>query len=96
VPDPAVPVEAEVATFGELVADGLIRAWGLSNHWMWQVERAQGVAASSGVPGCAALQYHHSYLRARVDQASLRSPDELMDAVDLTLTPKQRKLDDAG
>lgn len=75
IPDAAVPIEDEVATFGELVADGLIGAWGLSNHWMWQVERARGVAASSGVPGFAALQYHHSYLRARVDQASMRSPD---------------------
>ena len=75
IPDPAVPIEDEVATFGELVADGLIGAWGLSNHWMWQVERAQSVAAREGVPGCAALQYHHSYLRARVDQASMRSPD---------------------
>jgi aryl-alcohol dehydrogenase-like predicted oxidoreductase len=75
IPDSAVPIEDEVATFGELVADGLIGAWGLSNHWMWQVERARGAAAASGVPGFAALQYHHSYLRARVDQASMRSPD---------------------
>jgi aryl-alcohol dehydrogenase-like predicted oxidoreductase len=75
IPDPAVSTEDEVATFGELLADGLIGAWGLSNHWMWQVERAQNVAARTGVPGCAALQYHHSYLRARVDQASMRSPD---------------------
>ncbi len=75
IPDPAVPVEDEVATFGELVAEGLVRDWGLSNHWMWQVERARGVAAGTGVPGFAALQYHHSYLRARVDRASMRSPD---------------------
>ena len=64
-----------MTTFTELVADGLIGAWGLSNHWMWQVERARGVAELRGVPGFAALQYHHSYLRARVDQASMRSPD---------------------
>ena len=75
IPDPAVPLEAEVATFGELVADGQIRAWGLSNHWVWQVERAQGIAARTGVPRCRALQYHHSYLRMRVDRPSLRSPD---------------------
>jgi aryl-alcohol dehydrogenase-like predicted oxidoreductase len=75
IPDPAVPIEDEVATFGELLADGLIGAWGLSNHWMWQVEQARGAAAAGGVPGFAALQYHHSYLRARVDQPSMRSPD---------------------
>jgi aryl-alcohol dehydrogenase-like predicted oxidoreductase len=75
IPDPAVTIEDEVATFGELVADGLIGAWGLSNHWMWQVERAHNVSARTGVPRCSALQYHHSYVRARVDQASMRSPD---------------------
>jgi len=72
IPDPATPVEQVVATFGELTEQGLVRAWGLSNHWVWQLERAR----AAGLPGGpAALQYHHSYFRARVDRPSMRSRD---------------------
>jgi aryl-alcohol dehydrogenase-like predicted oxidoreductase len=77
VPDQAgVPLDEQVAAFGELVADGVVGLLGLSNHWAWQVERARGIAAAAGSPSADVLQYHHTYLRMRTDIPDLRfSPD---------------------
>ncbi len=77
VPDQAgVPLEEQVAAFGELVADGTVGLLGLSNHWAWQVERARGLAAAAGRARADVLQYHHTYLRMRTDIPDLRfTPD---------------------
>ena len=71
-----VPLEEQVAAFGELVTDGTVGLLGLSNHWAWQVERARGLAAAAGSARADVLQYHHTYLRMRTDIPDLRfSPD---------------------
>ncbi|MEV4261238.1 aldo/keto reductase [Kribbella sp. NPDC049584] len=75
VPDPAVPLEEQVETFGGLAADGTVGLLGLSNYWSWQIERARTLAAAAGLPGCEVLQHHHTYFRARTDQGGLRSRD---------------------
>jgi aryl-alcohol dehydrogenase-like predicted oxidoreductase len=75
VPDPAVPLEEQVETFGALAADGTVGLLGLSNYWSWQIERARTLAATAGLPGCEVLQHHHTYFRARTDQGGLRSRD---------------------
>ncbi|ADB31359.1 aldo/keto reductase [Kribbella flavida DSM 17836] len=75
IPDPAVPLAAQVEAFGTLAAEGTVGLVGLSNHWAWQVERARSLAAQAGLPACEVLQYHHTYFRARTDQAGLRSRD---------------------
>ncbi|WP_432948107.1 aldo/keto reductase [Kribbella sp. CA-253562] len=75
VPDPAVPLEDQVEAFGTLAAEGTVGLVGLSNHWAWQIERARTIAARLGLPGCEVLQHHHTYFRARTDQAGLRSRD---------------------
>jgi aryl-alcohol dehydrogenase-like predicted oxidoreductase len=73
VPDPTgVPLDEQVAAFGELVADGTVGLLGLSNHWAWQVERARGLAATAGSTRADVLQYHHTYLRMRTDIPDLR------------------------
>jgi aryl-alcohol dehydrogenase-like predicted oxidoreductase len=77
VPDQTgVPLEEQVAAFGELVADGTVGLLGLSNHWAWQVDRARGLAAAAGTASADVLQYHHTYLRMRTDIPDRRfSPD---------------------
>jgi aryl-alcohol dehydrogenase-like predicted oxidoreductase len=84
IPDDSVPLEEQVAAFGELVADGTVGLLGLSNHWAWQLERARTLAAAAGParPDAAGpaqvdvLQYHHTYLRMRTDIPDRRfSPD---------------------
>jgi aryl-alcohol dehydrogenase-like predicted oxidoreductase len=68
VPDQrGVPLEEQVAAFGELVADGTVGLLGLSNHWAWQAERARGLAIAAGHATAEVLQYHHTYLRMRTD-----------------------------
>ena len=67
-----VPLDEQVAAFGELVADGTVGLLGLSNHWAWQVERARGIAATAGSAMANVLQYHHTYLRMRTDIPDLR------------------------
>jgi aryl-alcohol dehydrogenase-like predicted oxidoreductase len=66
-----VPLDEQVAAFGELVADGMVGLLGLSNHWAWQVERARGLAAAAGSARADVLQYHHTYLRMRTDLPDL-------------------------
>ncbi len=73
VPDQTgVPLDEQVAAFGELVADGTVGLVGLSNHWAWQLERARGLAAVAGTARADVLQYHHTYLRMRTDIPDLR------------------------
>jgi aryl-alcohol dehydrogenase-like predicted oxidoreductase len=73
VPDlTGVALDEQVAAFGELVADGTVGLLGLSNHWVWQVERARGLAAAAGSARADVLQYHHTYLRMRTDIPDLR------------------------
>lgn len=77
VPDQTgVPLDEQVAAFGELVSDGTVGLLGLSNHWAWQVERARSLAATAGTARADVLQYHHTYLRMRTDIPDRRfSPD---------------------
>jgi aryl-alcohol dehydrogenase-like predicted oxidoreductase len=73
VPDQTgVPLDEQVAAFGELVADGVVGLLGLSNHWAWQVERARSLASAAGGASADVLQYHHTYLRMRTDIPDLR------------------------
>jgi aryl-alcohol dehydrogenase-like predicted oxidoreductase len=65
VEDRSVPLEEQVRTFGELVADGTAGALGASNHPVWRVERARALARSYGVAGYSAVQLRWSYLRPR-------------------------------
>jgi aryl-alcohol dehydrogenase-like predicted oxidoreductase len=67
IPDETVPLEEQVAAFGELVADGTVGLLGLSNHRAWQLERARGLATAAGSARADVLQYHHTYLRMRTD-----------------------------
>src|SRR6201995_1369389 len=78
-----VPLDEQVAAFGELVAEGGVGLLGLSNHWAWQVERARNLAAAAGTARADVLQYHHTYLRMRTDIPELRfSPDGEIGAAD--------------
>jgi aryl-alcohol dehydrogenase-like predicted oxidoreductase len=73
IPDQAgVPLDEQVAAFGELVAEGTVGLLGLSNHWAWQVERSRALAAAAGTARADVLQYHHTYLRMRTDIPDLR------------------------
>ncbi|MCW2919195.1 MAG: aldo/keto reductase, partial [Actinomycetia bacterium] len=63
--DHDVPTEETVEAFGELVASGLVRRLGASNHAAWRVERARAIARELGVAGYTALQLRYSYAQPR-------------------------------
>lgn len=76
--DPSTPLKETVEGFAALVADGTVGLLGVSNHWVWAVERARAIAAAAGLPGYEVLQYSYSYVRPRTDlpgQRSRWSPD---------------------
>lgn len=75
VEDERTPLAETVEAFAGLVADGTVGLLGVSNHWIWKVERARALAAAAGRPGWEVLQYHHSYLRSRGDLPGRRSAD---------------------
>jgi aryl-alcohol dehydrogenase-like predicted oxidoreductase len=63
--DRSVPLAETVAAFGALVADGLVRRLGVSNHPTWRVEQARALAAAQGVAAYTALQLTTSYVEPR-------------------------------
>ncbi|WP_211361833.1 aldo/keto reductase [Pseudonocardia cypriaca] len=81
--DRTVPLEETVAAFGEVVAQGVARRLGASNHAAWRVERARGIARDQGVEGWSALQLRRSYVEPRPGAPlpdaghRLMSPDDL-------------------
>lgn len=75
IPDPEVPLEDLVGTFGGLVNEGLIGLVGLSNHWSWLVERYHWMAAERALADVDVLQHSHTYFRGRTDFGGLRSLD---------------------
>jgi aryl-alcohol dehydrogenase-like predicted oxidoreductase len=65
IPDPATSLAETVAAFDELVPAGKAGRLGLSNHAVWQLERARRISRDSGGAGFTAVQQHHTYLRPR-------------------------------
>ena len=63
--DRSTDLEETVAAFGELVARGVARRLGVSNHPTWRVERARGLARALGVEPWSALQLTTSYVDPR-------------------------------
>ena len=58
--DPATPIENQVRTFGDLVAEGTILAIGLSNYSPDRLREWVGTADALGLPRPAAIQTRYS------------------------------------
>lgn len=63
--DRSTDLAETVRAMGELVAGGVVRRVGVSNHPMWRVERARRIAADQGVEPWTMLQPTTSYLTPR-------------------------------
>lgn len=63
--DRATDLAETVRALGELVAGGVVRRLGVSNHPIWRVERARRIAADQGVEPWTMLQPTTSYLTPR-------------------------------
>lgn len=63
--DRSVPIEETAEAMDALVADGLARRLGMSNHPAWRVDRARRHALDRGLEPVTALQHSYSYLHPR-------------------------------
>lgn len=63
VEDDAVSMTELVSTFGELVTEGSVASYGLSNHPSWRVAQARAKADELGVARPTGYQQRYSYLQ---------------------------------
>ena len=69
--DPATPLEETMAAFGELIAEGEVRAIGASNFTAARLAEANAVAARLGVPRYECLQPHYNLVERKVYEDEL-------------------------
>jgi aryl-alcohol dehydrogenase-like predicted oxidoreductase len=60
--DRGTPIEETVDAMADLAESGTVGLLGCSNHTLWRVERARGIARAAGRPAYSCLQQKHSYL----------------------------------
>ncbi|GAB6053410.1 aldo/keto reductase [Magnetospira thiophila] len=65
--DEATPVEEMVLALADLIRDGKIRYWGMSNFHAWRIGEYVSVAKRLGVPGPIALQPLYNILNRQVE-----------------------------
>ncbi|MCP2167606.1 aldo/keto reductase [Goodfellowiella coeruleoviolacea] len=63
--DRSVPLTETLGAFADLVDRQRIAVLGCSNHALWRLERARGLARAHGWPAYTCVQQRHSYLRPR-------------------------------
>jgi aryl-alcohol dehydrogenase-like predicted oxidoreductase len=69
--DPATPLAETMAAFGELIAEGKVRAIGASNFTAARLAEANAVAARLGVPRYECLQPHYNLVERKVYEDEL-------------------------
>jgi aryl-alcohol dehydrogenase-like predicted oxidoreductase len=69
--DAATPLEETMAAFGELIAEGKVRAIGASNFSAARLAEANAVAAKLGVPRYECLQPHYNLVERKVYEDEL-------------------------
>ena len=91
--DRGVPVAETVGAFADLVATGVTRLIGCSNHTAWSAATARQYAVDHGLPHYTCLEQRYTYLRPVPDSewgATGHAGEDLRDFIaahdDLTLT----------
>jgi aryl-alcohol dehydrogenase-like predicted oxidoreductase len=67
-PDRATPLAETLATVAEFVAEGKIRALGVSNYAAWQISELVRVADETGAPRPVVAQQLHNLLARRIEE----------------------------
>jgi aryl-alcohol dehydrogenase-like predicted oxidoreductase len=66
-PDPNVPLGETIDALGELLREGLIKRWGMSNYASWEILEAATIAEKKGIPGPAASQVLYNLVIRQLD-----------------------------
>jgi aryl-alcohol dehydrogenase-like predicted oxidoreductase len=70
-PDRKAPLEETLAAVGELIRDGKVRAWGVSNFAAWQISELNTAADAAGVPRPVVAQQLYNLLATRIEDEYL-------------------------
>lgn len=66
-PDRSTPIEETLSTVKQLLQDGQIRAWGVSNFAAWQIADLDAAADRLGMPGPVVAQQLYSPIARRLE-----------------------------
>lgn len=66
-PDRSTPMEESLTTIGDLIIQGKIRAWGVSNFAAWQISEMSHVAQELGIPLPVCAQQQYNLLSRRLE-----------------------------
>jgi aryl-alcohol dehydrogenase-like predicted oxidoreductase len=75
--DMITPVEEVVSTLTDLVREGKIRYYGLSDTPAWYFTRAQTLAEKGGLERCATLQLEYSLAERNIEREHIPAAQEL-------------------
>ena len=75
--DIVTPVEEVVSTLSDLVSEGKIRHYGLSDTPAWYVARAQTIAEKEGKERIATLQLEYSLVERNIEREHIPASQEL-------------------
>jgi aryl-alcohol dehydrogenase-like predicted oxidoreductase len=75
--DLITPVEEVVSTLTDLVHEGKIRYYGLSDTPAWYFTRAQTIAEGDGLERCATLQLEYSLAERNIEREHIPAAQEL-------------------
>ena len=67
-PDRATPFEESLEALAALIAEGKVRAWGVSNFAAWQIAELRHVAEGLGMPALAVAQQQYNLLSRRLEE----------------------------
>lgn len=70
-PDRKAPLEETLAVVGQLIAEGKIGAWGVSNFAAWQISELNAAADASGTPRPVVAQQLYNLLATRIEDEYL-------------------------
>jgi aryl-alcohol dehydrogenase-like predicted oxidoreductase len=70
-PDQTAPLEETLAAVSELIREGKIRAWGVSNFAAWQISELNHAADAAGTPRPVIAQQLYNLLAARIEDEYL-------------------------
>lgn len=72
-PDRSTPLDETVGVIGELLAEGKISAWGVSNYAAWQIVELRRIADSAGVARPVVAQQLYNLLARRIEEEYVES-----------------------
>lgn len=66
-PDPNVPLSETIDAVGDLLREGLIKSWGVSNYASWEILEVRTIAEKNGIPAPSTSQVLYNLVIRQLD-----------------------------